>query len=254
MKNSVKALFVSLLGLTLVSTVAQSHSSTYADTTAHSSNGSTSVTAVVAAAIHTCSWYLENVPVEISLSNPDNLEYIGEDLPLEAQDLENISVFFSGAEEKSDRCSFYDDETGVELAMSVSGTGFYNAGSDDSLNWDFGDEMKDGSNSQFTVSFIEQLGSCTSGWTKSFTPQVLSDGSGAPVNFKPLITGPSAVRSNFLPYALPIDNPTFADCIMKANFQTSVPGGQMPSSPGQSYSFEGPTVSTTLTVLDSDPT
>jgi hypothetical protein len=253
LKKIANAMLFSFLGIALVASVAQSYPSSYAETSAESTNDSTSLSGVVAAAIHTCSWYLENVPVEISLSNPDNLEYIGEDLPLEAQDLENISVFFSGAEEKSDRCSFYDDETGVELAMSVSGTGFYNAGSDASLDWDFGDEMKDGSDSQFTVSFLEQLGSCTSGWTKSFTPQVLSDGSGVPVNFKPLITGPSAVRSNFLPYALPIDNPTFANCIMKANFQTSVPGGRMPSRPGQSYNFQGPTVSTTLTILETDP-
>jgi hypothetical protein len=40
---------------------------------------------------------------------------------------------------------------------------------------------------------------------------------------------------------------------MRAKFETAVPGGSMPSRPGQSYSFQGPTVTTTLTVLDSDP-
>jgi len=253
MKNSVKALFVSLLGLTLVSTVAQSHSSTYADTTAHSSNGSTSVTAVVAAAIHTCSWYMENVPESISLSNPDNLEYDGQDLPLEAQDLADISVFFSGDAVKEDRCSFYDEETGVELTMSVSGTGFFNSGPDSSLDWSFGDPMKDGSSSEFNVSFIDQLGSCSSSFTTNFSAQALNDGLAGPLNLKPLVIGPTAVSTSFQPYVLPANDPTFADCIMSAKFQTSVPGGGMPSRPGQSYSFEGPTVTTTLTILESDP-
>jgi hypothetical protein len=253
MKNSAKALFVSLLGIALISMVAQSHPASYADTTTHSTNGSTSVTAVVAAAINTCSWYLENVPESISLSNPDGLEYDGNDLPLEAQDLADISVFFSGDLEKGDRCSFYDEETGVELAMSVSGTGFYNSGGDNSLNWTFGEPMKDGSTSQFGVSFIEQLESCSSAFTKSFASQVLNSGIGLPLNLKPLETGPTAVRSSFQPSALPEDNPTFAECVMSAKFQTSVPGGQMPSRPGQSYNFQGPTVTTTLTILDSDP-
>jgi hypothetical protein len=251
-KNSAKALFMSLLGVALVSTVSQSYPSSYAETSAHSTNSSTTLTATVAASIHTCSWYLDNVPVSIDMSNPDNLEYIGQDLPLEAQELADISVYFSGDVEKSDRCSFYDEETGVELAMSVSGTGFYNSG-DDSLDWNFGDTMKDGTTSQFGVSFIEQLESCTVGFTKSFSSQVLDDGLGAPLNLKPLKTGPSAVRSNFQPYALPEDGPTFAECIMSPKFQTSVPGGQMPRSPGGSYNFQGPTVTTTLTILDSDP-
>lgn len=253
MKNSPKALFFSLLGVALVSTVAQSHPSSYAETSAHTTNGSTSVTATVAASIHTCSWYLENVPTSISMSNPDNLDYIGQDLPLAAQDLADIAVYFSGDVEKSDRCSFYDEYTGVELAMSVSGTGFFNSGTDNSLDWTFGDLMKDGSTSQFSVGFIEQLGSCTPAFTKNFSSQVLDNGIGGPINWKPLVTGPSAVRSNFQPYELPVNTPTFAECIMSAEFQTSVPGGQMPTRPGQSYSFQGPTVTTTLTILDSDP-
>ena len=253
MKNSVKALFFSLLGVALVSSVSQSFPSSYAETSAHTDNSSTSVTAIVAASIHTCSWYLENVPTSISMSNPDNLDYYGQDLPLEAQDLADISVFFSGDAEKNDRCSFYDEETGVELAMSVSGTGFYNSGPDNSLDWTFGDPMKDGSTSQFGVSFIEQLESCSSAFTKSFASQVLNSGIGPPLNLKPLETGPTAVRSSFQPSALPADSPTFAECVLSAKFQTSVPGGQMPSRPGQSYNFQGPTVTTTLTILDSDP-
>ena len=253
MKNSAKALFVSLLGIALISIVAQSHPASYADTTAHSTNGSTSVTAVVAAAINTCSWYLENVPESISLSNPDSLEYDGNDLPLEAQDLADISVFFSGDLEKGDRCSFYDEETGVELAMGVSGTGFYNSLGDASLDWSFGDPMKDGSLSQFSVSFVDQLGSCSTGFTTSFSPRVLNNGLAGPLNLKPLVTGPTAVSSSFDPWVLPADNPTFAECTMRAKFETAVPGGSMPSRPGQSYSFQGPTVTTTLTVLDSDP-
>jgi hypothetical protein len=253
MKNSAKALFVSLFGIALISTVAQSHPASYADTTAQSTNGSTSVTATVAASIHSCSWYLENVPESISLSNPDSLEYDGNDLPLEAQDLADISVFFSGDVEKSDRCSFYDEETGVELAMSVSGTGFYNSLGDASLDWSFGEPMKDGSTSQFSVSFVDQLGSCSSSFTTRFSSQALSDGLAGPLNLKPLVTGPTAVSSSFEPYVLPADNPTFAECTMRANFETAVPGGSLPSRPGQSYSFQGPTVTTTLTVLDSDP-
>ena len=253
MKSRVIALFISIFALALISTVTQANSSSYAATTAHSSNSSTSVTAVVASSIHTCSWYLENVPVTISLKNPDDLEYIGQDLPLEAEDLADISVFFSGDIEKKDRCSFYDAETGIELAMSISGTGFYNSGSDDSLDWSFGDLMKDGSVSQFSVGFIDQLGSCSSGFTTSFSPQVLNNAFAGPLNLKPLISGPTEVSTTFDPYLLPVDNPTFAECVLSAKFQTSVPGGAMPSRPGQSYSFEGPTVTTTLTVMDSDP-
>ena len=253
MKNSAKALFVSALGLALVSTVTQSFPSSYAETTAQWTNSSTNVTAVVATAIHTCSWYVDNVPESISLSNPDSLEYDGSDLPLEAQDLADISVFFSGDVEKSDRCSFYDEETGVELAMSVSGTGFYNSLDDDSLDWSFGTPMKDGSTSQFSVSFIDQLGSCSSGFITSFSPQELTNGLAGPLNIKPLVIGPTAASSNFDPWVLPADNPTFADCTMRAKFETAVPGGSTPSRPGQSYSFQGPTVTTTLTVLDSDP-
>jgi hypothetical protein len=81
----------------------------------------------------------------------------------------------------------------------------------------------------------------------------MNDGSGTPLNLKPLKTGPSAVRTNFQPFVLPGDNPTFAECRMSAKFETAVPGGQMPTRPGQSYTFQGPTVTTTLTVLDSDP-
>jgi hypothetical protein len=172
---------------------------------------------------------------------------------LEAQDLADISVFFSGDAEKSDRCSFYDEETGVELAMSVSGNGFYNSDDDDSLDWSFGTPMKDGSTSQFSVSFIDPLGSCSSGFITSFSPQVLTNGLEGPLNIKPLVIGPTAASSNFDPWVLPADNPTFAECTMRAKFETAVPGGSMPSRPGQSYSFQGPTVTTTLTVLDSDP-
>jgi len=250
MKNRAKAVIFSLLGLTLISFIVQSQSLSYADTTAHSTNSSTAVTATVAASIHTCSWYLQNVPESIALSNPENLEYIGRDLPLEAKDLADISVYFSGAAEKNDRCSFYDEVTGVELAMSIDGTGFYNSG-DTSLNWSFGESTDDGKSS-FAVSFTEQSASCTTGFIKDFTAQLLNDGSGAPLSLTPVRTGPTLVSSNFLPYVLLASGPTFADCIMSANFQTSVPGGKRPGAPGTSYNFQGPTVTTTLTVVESD--
>jgi hypothetical protein len=250
----VKAFFFSLLGLALISLTVQSQTKGFAETRAIPINSSTTLSASVAAAIKTCSWYVQNVPEAIVMGNPENLEYIGQDLPLEALDLDEISVFFSGDTEKGDRCSFYDEEIGVELAISVSGTGFYNSLADDSLDWTFGDPMEDGSDAEFGISFIEELTStCAPNFTTSFSRQALIDGSGQALNLVPLKIGPTLVALSFRPYELPINNPTFADCIVSAQFQTSVPGGKMPRTPGQSYSFQGPTVTTSLIILDSDP-
>ena len=198
-----------------------------------------------------CAWYVSGVDPTVSLTNESGMEYVGDDYELSGSNTTPISIFFSGSDSPDSRCSFYDDEKGVSVEVSWSGTAFVKGGGDASLDFEAGDGLEDASNnvdgqSSFNITYDAVVGSCTGGWNSGateritgiavppLTPASIADEDVA-TNFSPTLTGGSA---------------TFASCELNANYSTWLPGGKTPSNPGSSYNFTGPTLTTTVVIND----
>ena len=196
-----------------------------------------------------CAWYVSGVDPSVSLTNTSGMEYVGDDYELTGSNSSDISIFFSGSDSADTRCSFYDDEKGVAVNVSWTGTTFAKGGGDASLDFQAGDALENPANnvdgqSSFNITYTAGAGSCTGGWTSGATERItgvatppLTPASIADVdvatNFSPTLTGGSA---------------TFASCNLNASYATWLPGGKTPSNPGSSYSFTGPTLTTTVVI------
>jgi hypothetical protein len=65
-----------------------------------------------------CAWYVSGVDAAVTLSNSSGMEYVGNDYELSGANSGDIGIFFSGDSTPDQRCSFYDDEKGVEVNVS----------------------------------------------------------------------------------------------------------------------------------------
>lgn len=185
-----------------------------------------------------CGWRISGVASSIVLANTDpTLEYIGSDYVLAGSD-SDIKVYLSGDASEQTRCSFYNDYKGAQVKVSWDGTEFTSSTTDDpsdgSLSWGV-------STKPLNIAYTDA--DCTPDWT---TQSDLSIASAfiAGSEIVPAKIVNSAVDTEYNPSAK--TSPSFPACGFSASYETTIPSGKTPNHPGKSYSFSGPSLTTTL--------
>jgi hypothetical protein len=212
---------------------------------AATSSGSVSTpatTGATASTIEDCDWYLDGVATSLALTAEDELEYVGNDYTMSADD-GLINFYFSGTETSSTRCSFYDDVKGAAVEVSWTGDSF-TATTDASLDWALGTALETGPG----ISSLDV----------SYTPTAECDeefGAGGSVSISdpedsPLTPASISNDDTGLFFPSSLTESTFASCTLDATYSVVMPGGRTPASPGDEYSFVGPSLTTTITVND----
>lgn len=186
-----------------------------------------------------CSWYVTGLAEAISLVNGDDMEYVGNDYTLEATD-EGIQIFFSASDTPDQRCSFYDDEKGITVEVAWAGESFSTGTADNSMDFAVSDALESGGNVTVDITYA---GTCSDDWTAGATKSIGVDIS--PLEPATISNAAVAAYTPTLKVA-----PTFASCTLDASYETKVPGGKTPLNPGTTYSFNGPTLTTTITIND----
>ena len=199
-------------------------------------------TGATAATIEDCEWYLEDVADTLSLTNTTDGEYVGDDYTLTAA-TDAVRVYFSGDEVEDTRCSFYDDVRGADVQVTWDGTSFTNIdGTDVSLDWILGNSLETaGGVSSLDVAYTKAT--CDESFDAGDSVSITNT---AETPLTPA-TISGVATSAFTPSA-PIGSATFAMCELNATYSVVLPGGRTPSNPGSSYTFEGPILTTTITV------
>lgn len=196
-------------------------------------------TAAAADSILQCGWRITGVDEAITLANADpDLEYTGVDFDLAGTDT-GVNVYLSGDEAEDTRCSFYNDYKGAQVKVSWSGDEFVSSRSgvaDTSLSWMVSEEP-------LLVTYTDDT--CAASWT---TQSDLTIATGFTVGNELV---PAAIPATAVDSAAEYDpsaktGATFPSCGFSASFSTAVPGNQTPNSPGATYQFAGPTLTTTL--------
>ena len=236
---SVAAISLSIFGLSGLS-------SGIAATTVGGTSSFDTTNTASADTLAACSWYVSGVDPSVTLSNASGMEYVGNDYELSGENSQAVSIFFSGSSSPDDRCSFYDDEKGVNVAVSWDGTEFTASGSDHSLDFKAGDLLEDpasngGDPSTFNITYTKE--GCNDDWTAGSSVKI-SDGSTPPLH--PASIADASVASHYEPTLK--SGATFASCDLGASYSAWLPGGRTPTNPGSSYAFTGPTLTTQVTI------
>jgi hypothetical protein len=242
MNNKLKAFAILPIAASLTFFGLQVVTSSVAATTGVGETPAT--TGATAATIEDCEWYLDGVATELNLVNDSGMEYVGDDYTLTA-DVDDVSVYFSGTEVQDERCSFYDDVRGADVEVSWTGTGFTST-TDDSLDWLLGATLEMGGKSSLDIDY--EPGTCDASFD-----------AGDSVSIDDVATSPltpatitALATATYTPSAADPDA-TFAKCGLNATYSVVLPGNQTPASPGSSYSFTGPALTTTITVNEGIP-
>ena len=239
MHNKLKAIAILPLAASLTFFGLQAVSFSIAATTGEGETPAT--TGATALTIEDCEWYLNGVADELSLTNTSGMEYVGDDYELSASD-DVVNVYFSGTDTEDERCSFYDDVRGAGVEVSWTGDSFINATpGDTSLDWNLGDALETGpAISSLDITYEADV--CDAAFTSGGAVSI-SDPADSPLT-------PASISDDatggFTPSALA--TPSFAKCTLNATYSVKLPGGRTPSAPGSSYTFQGPGLTTTITV------
>jgi len=243
MNNKLKSFAILPVAGALMFFGLQAVTASFADTSA-GSDPTNATTGAEAATIEDCDWYLTGVEESISLAHDGQIEYIGDDYELEAENL-NINVYFSGTQIEDERCSFYDDVRGAYVAVTWNGTAFVAGGDDSSLDWSFGDLLETAGVSSLDITYTAQ--SCDPAFSAGVAA-VITDQSATP-------QVPASISNASTDAFTPSDlvAPTFARCSLNASYSIKMPGGKAPDNPGSSYTFSGPQIDTTIIVGEPTP-
>lgn len=196
--------------------------------------------------IEDCEWYLDGVDSVVTLENTTGMEYVGDDYTLTAA-ADEVQVYFSGTTDINNRCSFYDDVKGAAVEVGWTGTTFTNVDpTDTSLDWSLGVtplELTPGTYSSLDVTY-----------TKTECDDVFAGGTAVSISSEAVSPLTPASISNadtgtFSPSAA-AGSATFANCTLDAGYSVVLPGNRAPDNPGDTYSFTGPALLTTITVND----
>jgi hypothetical protein len=246
MNNKLKAFAILPIAASLVFFGGQTVTSSFAATTAEGETDAT--TGASAATIEDCEWYLDGVESVVTLENTTGMEYVGDDYTLTAAP-DEVQVYFSGTIAPDDRCSFYDDVKGAAVEVGWTGTTFTNLdATDTSLDWTLGETLLESATATSTTSSLDVT------YTKTVCDNAFT--AGAAVSITSAATPPlipasisNADTGTFLPSAA-LGSATFAKCTLNAGYSVVLPGNRAPDNPGETYSFEGPALLTTITVND----
>ena len=243
MHNKLKAIAILPLAASLTFFGLQAVSFSVAATTGEGETPAT--TGATAQTIEDCEWYLNGVADELSLTNTSGMEYVGDDYELTASD-SAVNVYFSGTDIEDERCSFYDDVRGAGVEVSWTGDGFTNASAGDtSLDWELGAPLETGPGVS-SLDITYEAGVCDAAFTAGDAVSITdpADSPLTPASISDLATG------GFTPSAA---TPSFAKCTLNATYSVKLPGGRTPNAPGSSYTFQGPALTTTITVNELVP-
>lgn len=198
-------------------------------------------TSASADTLEACSWYVTGLASTIVLANEDDMEYVGNDYVLQAEDNE-IQIFFSASDTPSERCSFYDDERGVSVEVSWVGNSFTTGTADDSMDFTINDPLESGDPDGVTLDIAYTDDDCSADWDAGATKRI-------GVDLLPLTPASITDVSTYTPTSK--TSPTFASCMLNATYSTTIPGSKTPQNPGSSYNFTGPILTTTV-MIDAD--
>jgi len=192
-------------------------------------------TAASADTIEMCGWRISGVDSSITLANTDpTLEYVGSEYALAGVD-EDILIYLSGSGTESTRCSFYGDYKGAQVKVSWTGTSFTSA-PDTSLNWSTSDKA-------LTIAYTDT--GCSIDWiTESSVSIKAAFEAGDEVIPAKILAASVDTALEYSPDA--VSAPTFPSCGFSADYSTAIPSGKVPTAAGSTYSFTGPTLTSTL--------
>ena len=233
-KKKLAALFAIPVSTLLV--IAGTQSSIIASAVGIEGDAATVVTTSGSAeTIEMCGWRISGVASTISLSNDDPaLEYVGSEYELAGAD-EDILIYLSGDAVENTRCSFYGDYKGAQVKVSWSGSSFTSL-PDNSLSWNLSDK-------NLRITYADTA--CVAAW-QTEESVTISGGFTEGNEVVPAKILATAVDSaaEYSPDA--VSSPTFPACGFSAAYATAIPGGKVPSDPGTSYTFTGPSLTSTL--------
>ena len=182
-----------------------------------------------------CGWRISGVATTIALANTEpTLEYVGSEYALTGSDT-GIKIHLSGDVSEGTRCSFYNDYKGAQVKVSWDGTAFTGT-PDNSLGWAVTDKP-------LGITYTDET--CVAAWV---TEGALSIGGafvvGSEVVPAAILATAVDTSDEYSPDA--VTGSTFPSCGFSAAYSTAIPSGKVPTSPGTTYSFVGPTLTSTL--------
>jgi hypothetical protein len=192
-------------------------------------------TAASADTILQCGWRISGVATSITLANAEpTLEYVGSEYTLTGSDT-GIKIHLSGDVSEGTRCSFYNDYKGAQVKVSWDGTTF--AGTpDNSLGWAVTDKA-------LGITYTDDT--CVPAWvTEGALTIAAAYVSGSEVVPAAILATDVDTSAEYSPDA--VTGSTFPSCGFSASYSTAIPSGKTPDSPGATYSFVGPTLTSTL--------
>ena len=193
-----------------------------------------------------CTWYINGLDASITLESPNEGtdEYEGETLLLTGTQADQevlVAGYTAGAspsildrapESDDYDCSWYNSEQGVKVTVTSDGDGFSAeaaaGGPDSEMGWTLDEEA-------IAVTYTANPDGSCAGWTVASALDIDGD----------LATIDAAV----FPYASVAE--TEEDCSWSSTFAVNMPAGMMPTYPGQTYTFTGPTLETSVVFLAS---
>jgi hypothetical protein len=182
-----------------------------------------------------CGWRISGVATTIALANAEpTLEYVGSEYALTGSDA-GIKIYLSGDVSEGTRCSFYNDYKGAQVKVSWDGTAFTGT-PDNSLGWAVSDKA-------LGITYTDDT--CVPAWvTESGITIAAAFLAGSEVVPAAILATAVDTSEEYSPDA--VTGSTFPSCGFSAAYSTAIPSGKVPTSPGLTYSFAGPTLTSTL--------
>ena len=192
-------------------------------------------TAASADTILQCGWRISGVESTISLANAEpTLEYVGTEYALAGSDT-GILIHLSGDATEGTRCSFYNDYKGAQVKVSWDGTTFTGS-PDNSLGWSVTD---------VALGITYSDATCVPAWITeealTINAEFVPAGEVVPAA---ILAASVDTSAEYSPDA--VTGATFPSCGFSASYSTAIPSNKTPSSPGATYTFTGPTLTSTL--------
>jgi hypothetical protein len=192
-------------------------------------------TAASADTILQCGWRISGVESSIALANAEpTLEYVGTEYTLAGEDT-GIKIHLSGDAAEGTRCSFYNDYKGAQVKVSWDGTTFTGS-PDNSLGWAVTDKA-------LGITYTDDA--CVAAWVTEEALTIAAEFEPGDEVVPAAILATSVDTSEeYSPDA--VTGSTFPSCGFSVAYTTAIPSNKTPASPGTTYSFVGPTLTSTL--------
>ena len=211
-----------------------------------------------------CVWQLSGVTDSVTLTHPNasnggdvHTSYVGNDFKLAGSSIEQASIYVGPAgnaaasTDVADNCSFYNSgglgvsNTGAMAQLAIVDTvnakfsAVYNSVEDAAMTFPLNGTTPEGSNKARNLSLTITPANCFS--------SNLSGGSGDNWVKESGTTGLNSASSPIpLATLAKANTTTTSTCSFSSSLSVYIPGGLTPAHPGNSYTYTGPTLTTTL--------